>query len=157
MIVSAVAIALALASCSGGQSKVPDAGAPVQSMIPDQPKDDGQGIGKFKDVALAVPDTKKAESGKALFTSKQCNTCHKVTAEKLIGPGLKGITERRQPAWILNMMTNPTEMTQRDPTAKDLLAQIKTQMTDQKVTDDEALQLLEYLRSNDGAAATAAK
>jgi cytochrome c1 len=47
------------------------------------------------------------------------------------------------------MMTNPVEMTQKDPTAKELLAEHLTQMTFQDVSDDQAKQILEYLREND--------
>ena len=35
-----------------------------------------------------------AAAGKALFEGNNCNTCHAVTAEKLVGPGLKGVVQR---------------------------------------------------------------
>jgi cytochrome c2 len=90
----------------------------------------------------------------AIFESK-CAACHKTTDQKVVGPGLKGVTTRRQPAWILNMMTNPIEMTQKDPTAKELLAEHLTQMTFQDVSDEQAKQILEYLRQNDADETTA--
>ncbi len=40
-------------------------------------------------------------------------------------------------------------MTQKDPSAKDLLAEHLTQMTFQDVSDEDAKKLLEYLRYND--------
>jgi hypothetical protein len=42
-------------------------------------------------------------------------------------------------------------MTQKDPTAKKLLAEHLTQMTNQNVEEKDARALLEYLRQNDGA------
>jgi len=125
-------------------------------MVQDEPKDDGQGIGKFKDITFAALDEKLAEQGKAVFEAK-CTACHKTTDQKVVGPGLKGVTTRRQAAWILNMVTNPVEMTQKDPTAKGLLAEHLTQMTFQDVSDDQAKQILEYLRQNDAAGAEEAK
>jgi mono/diheme cytochrome c family protein len=129
------------------KQKADDSEAP-QSMIADEPVDDGQGIGKFKDITLAALDPAIAEQGKVIFEAK-CSACHKTSDKKVVGPGLLGVTERRQPAWILNMMTNPVEMTQKDPTAKELLAEHLTQMTFQDVSDDQAKQILEYLREND--------
>jgi mono/diheme cytochrome c family protein len=154
--ISIVSIAtLLLAGCGNKAPKAEDTAAP-QSMIQDAPKDDGQGVGKYKNVTLGAIDSKAADLGKALFEAK-CVACHKTTDQKLIGPGLKGVTERRQAAWILNMITNPAEMTKSDPTAKELLATIKTQMTFQDVNDEQARQILEFLRTNDGGGAAEAK
>ncbi|MFN8276028.1 MAG: cytochrome c [Chitinophagales bacterium] len=138
---------LAIAGCNNTSQPANTDNLP-QSMVADAPKDDGQGIGKFKNITLAAIDDKKAESGKLIFETK-CSACHKVTDQKVVGPGLKGVTDRRQPAWILNMMTNPVEMTKSDPTAKELLAQHLTQMTFQDVSDEQAIQILEFLRKND--------
>ena len=146
----ALAAVVFMNSCGNGDTKNENESteAAPQSMIKDTPKDDGQGIGKFKDVTLAALDSKLAAEGMAIFESK-CAACHKTTDQKVVGPGLKGVTSRRQPAWILNMITNPIEMTQKDPTAKELLAEHLTQMTFQDVSDEQAKQILEYLRQND--------
>lgn len=136
----------AFTGCGGGNTD--DSASAAQSMVPDEPKDDGQGIGKFKDVTLAAIDNSLAEKGKVIFEAK-CVACHRTSDQKIVGPGLKGVTAKRSPAWILNMITNPEEMTKKDPTAKDLLAEHLTQMTFQDVSDEEAKQILEYLRVND--------
>ncbi len=135
-------------SCGNNENKNEESSEAPQSMVAEEPKDDGQGIGKFKNVTLAAIDEKLAEQGKVIFEAK-CSACHKTSDKKVVGPGLLGVTERRQPAWVLNMMTNPVEMTQKDPTAKELLAEHLTQMTFQDVSDDQAKQILEYLRQND--------
>lgn len=46
----------------------------------------------------------------------------------------------------MNMIINPVEMTQKDPTAKELLGEYMAQMTNQNVGEKEARALLEYLR-----------
>lgn len=137
-----------LVGCGSNETKTVDTANPPASMIQDAPKDDGQGIGKFKNITLGPVDTKLAEQGKVVFEAK-CYACHRTTDQKIVGPGLKGVTFKQSPAWILNMITNPVEMTQKDPTAKALLAEHLTQMTFQDVSDDQAKQILEFLRSND--------
>jgi mono/diheme cytochrome c family protein len=112
-------------------------------------KSSSKGVGKFTNVPLGPLDTAEASRGAALFQSK-CMVCHKPTEEKLIGPGLKGVTQIRTPEWIMNMITDPNDMTENDPVAKALLDQYHTQMVVQS-TDEEARDLLEFLRQNDGA------
>lgn len=114
-------------------------------------KDDGLGIGPVKSVEIPADiDAAMAESGQKLFEAK-CTACHKFSADKYVGPGLLGITKRRKPEWIMNMILNPTEMTQQDPTAKELLATHLTQMTNQNVAEPEARSIYEYFRKMDAA------
>ena len=146
----------ALSSCGNKENANTESTGAPKSMIADAPKDDGQGIGRFKNITLAAIDKKAAIEGLSIFESK-CSACHNPTDVKKVGPGLKGVTQRRQPAWIMNMITNPAEMTQKDPTAKDLLAQHLTQMTFQDVSDEQVKKIVEYLRSNDAGGTEVAK
>ncbi len=109
---------------------------------------DNKGIGPIKSLALNdAVDTALAEKGKALFAAKVCNSCHMVD-QRLIGPALKDVTKRRSPEWIMNMMLNPTEMLKKDPIAKALLVEYNNAvMLDQKLTEEEAKTILEYLRT----------
>ena len=141
---------------SSNSAAAESSSAKPESMVADIPKDDGQGIGKYKNIILSPIDEKIAEQGKVVFDAK-CSACHNPSAVKKVGPGLKGVTDRRQAAWVLNMITNPIEMTKSDPTAKDLLAQHLTQMTFQDVNDDQAKQVLEFLRRNDAGTEIAQK
>ena len=111
---------------------------------------DSKGVGKFTSVQIpASIDAKMAAAGKEVFQTK-CTACHQATEARLIGPGLKDITKIRTPEWIMNMMTNPVEMVQKDPVAQGLFEEFNhTQMTDQGVTDEEARQVLEFFRQND--------
>lgn len=106
------------------------------------------GIGPVKEVKLESQiNEDMANKGKVTFEAK-CVSCHKFN-EKLVGPPLAGITKRRKPEWIMNMVLNPVEMTQKNPAAQELYRQFLVQMTFQDVTQDDARNLLEYFRSLD--------
>lgn len=111
---------------------------------------DSKGVGKFTDVKVgSTIDKAMAQKGEEVFQTK-CTACHQATEQKLIGPGLKGITKIRTPEWIMNMITDPDGMTQNDPVAKALLGEFNhTQMTNQGLTDQEAREVLEFFRQND--------
>ena len=120
--VATIATLFFVSSCGNNEKKSDSENSETpQSMVQDAPKDDGQGVGKFKNITLAPLDEKLAAQGKTVFEAK-CTACHRVTEQKIVGPGLKGVTLKQSPAWIMNMITNPAEMTQKDPTAKELLA-----------------------------------
>jgi mono/diheme cytochrome c family protein len=106
-----------------------------------------KGVGPISDLKIEGIDAGTAAKGKAAFQEK-CSACHKID-EKYVGPVLRGITLRRRPEWIMNMILNPAEMTQKDPIAQDLLSQYLTQMSFQNVTTDEAREILEFFRQND--------
>ena len=108
------------------------------------------GIGPVTKVDLdANVDAALASTGKKTFEAK-CVACHKLET-KYVGPALHGITKRRKPEWIMNMILNPSEMTQKDPVAKALLSEYLTQMANQSLTKDDARAVLEYFRSLDNA------
>ncbi|MBK6347833.1 MAG: c-type cytochrome [Bacteroidales bacterium] len=109
---------------------------------------DSKGVGKFTEVKLEALDPARADLGKAIFTNK-CTTCHKLTADKFVGPGLAGITSRRTPEWIMNMITNPELMMKSDPVAKKLFEELLTPMANQNIGDEDARNILEYLRQSD--------
>ena len=140
----------ALHSCSGSSanSNATDSTSTSNDNVPADNNTKDIGIGPVKSVEIGPIDATKADAGKQLFESK-CVACHKVTDERLVGPGLKGVTTRREPEWIMNQILNPGEMTQKDPIAKGLLETYLTQMTNQNVTEDQARNILEYFRQND--------
>lgn len=109
---------------------------------------DSKGVGKFSKVETGQLNAENAEKGRLVFATK-CSACHTTKINKLVGPGLKDVTKRRTPEWIMNMITNPMEMTKNDPVAKKLFEENLTQMTFQNVTDEDARFILEYLRQND--------
>ncbi len=110
---------------------------------------DSKGVGPVSSVELGEGiDEEMAKKGEELFASKGCNACHEMDSRK-VGPALKGVTQKRTPEWIMNMILNPTEMVQKDPIAKKLLAEYSAPMSQQNLTEEEARALLEYFRKID--------
>ena len=102
------------------------------------------------DVTITHPLNKEwVAEGKGIYDLK-CQSCHKLTDERLVGPGWKGVTKRREPHWIMNMVTNVDMMLEKDPEAQKLLEQCLVRMPNQNLTTDQARQVLEFMRSNDG-------
>ncbi len=143
------------ASCNSGKSPEGQGSQKVETII----KHDtvvvseginSKGIGRFKDVKLSHPiDEAMAAKGEAIFNAK-CFACHKLTTEKLVGPGWKGITDRRSPEWVMNFITNTQVMLDRDLTAQADLVTCLVRMPNQDLTDEQARNVLEYMRKNDG-------
>jgi len=112
--------------------------------------DPNRGAGKFTQVDIGDKlDVSLATGGEKIYGVK-CAACHKLTEEKLVGPGWKGVTERFKPEWIMNFITNTDEMLNKDPKAQALLEICLVRMPNQSLQDNDARQLLEYMRKNDG-------
>ena len=108
------------------------------------------GVGKFQHVELTHPlDQKMITAGKGVYDLK-CASCHKLTDEKLVGPGWKGVTDRRTPEWIMNFVTNTEEMLAKNEQAKNLYEICLVKMPNQNLSDADARSVLEFQRSNDG-------
>jgi cytochrome c551/c552 len=112
--------------------------------------DPQRGEGKFKDVEAGPFDAALAEKGKSIYNTK-CQSCHKLTDEKLVGPGWKGVTKKHSAAWILNFITNPDAMLDKDPELKNQLEICMVRMPNQNLSDDDAKAVYEFMRQNDGA------
>ena len=106
---------------------------------------DNVGVGPIKELVLADLNTDMVATGKDIFDSK-CSACHKTT-KKFIGPNVTGIMERRNPAWVMNMILNPDEMVKEDPIARQLLMDYSAPMANQNLTEDEARSVVEYFRT----------
>jgi mono/diheme cytochrome c family protein len=105
------------------------------------------GIGPVEEVDTAMFDAAMAAEGAGIFEAK-CTACHKME-ERYVGPPLKGVTNRRTPAWIVNMILAPDKMVQQDPEAKKLLAEYIAPMTNQNLTESEAKKVLAYFLEYD--------
>ncbi|MEP6616152.1 MAG: cytochrome c [Ginsengibacter sp.] len=109
-----------------------------------------KGIGRFNDVKLTHPlDQAMINKGKSIYEAK-CFACHKLTDEKLVGPGWKNVTDRRTPEWIMNFTTNTQVMLDQDLVAQQEMVTCLVRMPNQDIKDDQARQILEFMRKNDG-------
>ena len=112
--------------------------------------DPDRGEGKFHDVKVGDKlDEAMADKGQKIYELK-CSSCHKLTDERLVGPGWKGVTSRQKPAWIMNFVTNTDEMIDKDPKAQAMLEICMVRMPNQSLSDDDAREILEFMRKNDG-------
>jgi mono/diheme cytochrome c family protein len=93
-------------------------------------------------------DKAMAAEGERIAAEK-CSACHKTNEETNVGPGWKGVTRRRSPEWIMNYISHPQEMIDKDPRLKELLDKCSVRMPDLNLTDVQARQILEFLRKND--------
>ncbi len=111
--------------------------------------DPNRGEGKFSkvDVAATIDDA-KASTGNKVYGVK-CSSCHKLTTEKLVGPGWQGVTTRHTAEWIMNFATNPDPMITKDPKAQAMLEICLVRMPNQNISDDDARNLYEFMRKND--------
>lgn len=109
-----------------------------------------KGIGPHQNVQLTHPlDEKMIAEGQNIYNLK-CGSCHKLTNEKLVGPGWKGVTDRRTPEWIMNFVTNTEEMLEKDTAAQNLLEVCLVKMPNQNLQEADARGILEFMRKNDG-------
>lgn len=143
-------------SCGGGNEQKQEnteqsAAEPAEnSDSAETAYDSSRGEGKFHDVKLADKlDATLAATGEKAYSIK-CQSCHKLSAERLVGPGWKDVTHRHKPEWIMNFLTNTDEMIDKDPKAQQMLEVCMVRMPNQNLSDDEARALLEFMRKNDG-------
>ena len=111
--------------------------------------DPQRGEGKFSKVKVEnTIDEKVVLNGSKVYAVK-CSACHKLTSEKLVGPGWKDVTKRYKPEWIMNFVTNTDAMLNKDPKAQAQLEICLVRMPNQNVSDDDARNVYEFMRKND--------
>lgn len=121
---------------------------PKDAAAPDY--DPNRGEGKFTKVELGTSLNAAMAAGGEKVYSVKCSGCHKLTGEKLVGPGWTGVSSRHKPEWIMNFITNTDEMITKDPKAQAQLEICLVRMPNQNLSDDDARNLLEFMRKNDG-------
>ncbi|MCM4166695.1 Cytochrome c6 [Arenibacter antarcticus] len=119
--------------------------APVSEGVPVDM--DNKGVGPIKSVSFAdAIDADMAAKGQKIF-STICVACH-MAEQRMIGPALKGVFERRSPEWVMNMILNPDGMLKEDPIAKALLKEYNNAiMLNQNLSEEDARAVSEYLRT----------
>lgn len=90
-----------------------------------------------------------ADLGKTTFEAK-CTACHMLSDARLIGPGLKGVTQRREREWIAGFIKDPGRyLAEKDPIATELLSIYMVPMANMGLTDEEVESVLLYLEAQD--------
>ena len=139
---------LFFAACNS-EEKPKEEATTTQEPAATQPEVHGTEV-KSGEISLTTPLNQEwVKTGKGIYDLK-CQSCHKLTDERLVGPGWAGVTKRREPHWIMNMITNVDMMLETDPEAQKLLEQCMVRMPNQNISKDESRQILEFMRSNDG-------
>jgi len=152
----AVVVSGLIYGCGGGNGNssagAEDHTTPGESAGKDENPsyDPERGKGKFTNVEIpATLDAALAAEGEKVYNVK-CAACHKLTDEKLVGPGWKGVIQRHKPEWIMNFATNPDEMLDKDPKAQAMLELCMVRMPNQNLSDEAARNVYEFMRKNDG-------
>jgi mono/diheme cytochrome c family protein len=151
-----LALGAFIASCGGKKEEKKDGFEVSRTKSQDKKTQESEGvpvdlnnkgIGPIKNINLPDDiDTEMAARGEAKFNAI-CVACHMVD-QRMIGPAMEGVFERRSPEWVMNMIMNPDEMLREDPIAKALLKEYNNAiMLNQNLTEAEARDLVEYLRT----------
>ena len=148
---SCTVLVLIMYACSGGTNNSNDKASEDNATATAVSKyDPHRGEGKFDhvDVSPAL-NTTMADAGKKVYNIK-CAACHKLTDEKLVGPGWSGVTKKLSAEWIMNFITNPDVMIDKDPEVQAQLEICLVRIPNQNLTDEDARNIYEFMRMNDG-------
>jgi hypothetical protein len=134
-------------SPDGAKQREQDTASDPSTTAATQEEVHGQEV---KEVKLSTPlDQTMVTQGTGIYDLK-CGSCHKLTDQKLVGPGWAGVTKRRKPEWIMNMILNVDMMLEKDAEAQKMLEQCLVRMPNQNLTNEESRSVLEFMRKNDG-------
>jgi len=98
----------------------------------------------------AAPPNQSADEGATLFKEK-CVGCHTIGSGKLVGPDLKGVTQRQEKAWLLSWIQAPDKMLAAgDPIATQLLKEYNNlPMPNLGLNETQVASLVAYLEGID--------
>lgn len=151
----ALILGITVAGCGGGNEggTTGEASSETSQQVESTDKENEAspfGVGPIQE-EMNLPeeiDEQLAAKGEEIFKS-MCTACHKID-EKYIGPAIRGVTEKRRPEWIMNMILAPERMIQEDPIAKQLVIEFNgAVMANQGLSKEEARAILEYFRKLD--------
>jgi protein SCO1/2 len=86
------------------------------------------------------------QPGQAMF-KKICAPCHTIGVGDRVGPDLRGVTERRQQAWLTRFIRTPDKvLAENDPVALTLAAKFPgVRMPNLKLSESDAADLISYI------------
>jgi mono/diheme cytochrome c family protein len=86
-----------------------------------------------------------AQNGKDLFKAN-CASCHSLGSNKLVGPGLEGVNDKRDREWLLSWTKNSTELiASGDADAQAIFDEYGFAMPPQNLSDDEINAIFDYV------------
>ncbi|MEA1898969.1 MAG: c-type cytochrome, partial [Bacteroidota bacterium] len=75
-----------------------------------------------------------------------CKVCHTIGKGRLVGPDLKGVTERRSQEWLIPFIQKSQTMVDSgDPDAVQLFEEYKIPMPDNNLTDEQIINILNFI------------
>lgn len=97
-------------------------------------------------LSVFVQSSLFAQGGKDLFKTN-CAACHSIGPNKLVGPGLEGINEKRSREWLLKWTKNSAELiASGDKDAVAIFEEFsKIPMPAQALSDEQLNQIFDYL------------
>lgn len=99
-----------------------------------------------------------AATGKSIYEAKKvgnCKMCHKTTAKKLVGPGLKEVSKRHSDEWLKKWLNNPqATWEENDTETQELKKRMKKEKKKKtsmkmkkKLSDEQIDHLVAYLKT----------
>lgn len=149
------AVCMLIYACSQGNNSGQDQAASTDATTSASPAatsgyDPKRGEGKYDKVEVGDKlDAAMAAKGETVANLK-CASCHKYSKEKLVGPGWSGVSKKHKPEWIMNFITNPDAMIDKDPELQAQLEICLVRMPNQNLSEEDARNILEFMRKNDG-------
>jgi len=126
-------------------------------VAPPHPPTGRSAIRVIAAIALAVafaPPLDAQAMGEELFRTT-CMACHTTGTDRLVGPGLQGIGDRRDHEWLVSFIMEPDRVIAAgDTLANRLLAEYVVPMPNLGTTREQAESVLEYLAGVEGAASS---
>lgn len=139
-----------MTGCGGSKTGESETTAPpAEEETSAAPSDAGVGPAAEMELAVEPVDPGKVSKGKGIYEVK-CAACHSLGENRVVGPGWKGVTKRRKPQWIVNMVTNTEEMLAKDPEAQKQMELCMVRMPNQNLNMDDAKSILDFMRKQDG-------
>lgn len=97
----------------------------------------------FSFLFFANIQAQDAANGKKLFTEKGCVGCHTLET-RLVGPPLKGVSDKRDKEWLYSFIKNSQEFIKTDADAKAIFDEYKVFMPVHNITNAEIDDIIAY-------------
>src|SRR4051794_13961425 len=112
----------------------------------------------FENKSATYPVSENAANRGGYLFETRCAACHTIGGGDSVGPDLRGVTHRRDRAWLTHFIAAPNELIeQKDPAALALFAKYKQiKMPNLRLSEVDVKALVGYLDTAAPAAATAA-